>query len=102
MAIETELATLLTELDAAQARAASSAAQSTLAEELATAERERLALGTTTPIALIEAQQQARDALLQQERATLDAVLAVLRLRHRTGELLMSLVAPRVTEESAS
>ncbi|MCA9535787.1 MAG: TolC family protein [Myxococcales bacterium] len=93
-AIETELATLMTELQSAHARAEQSMAQSALAEELAAAERERLALGTTTPIALIEAQQQARDALLQQERAALDEVLVVLRLRHRTGELMGSLVAP--------
>lgn len=93
MAIETELATLFTELDAAHTRVGQSSAQSTLAEELAAAERERLALGTTTPVVLIEAQQQARAAILQRDRAVLDEVLVVLRLRHRTGELLTSLVA---------
>lgn len=102
MALETELATLFTELQSAHARVEQSGAQHSLAEELATAERERLALGSTTPIALIEAQQQARDALLQRERAKLDEVLVVLRLRHRTGELLGSLVAPRAPEGSAT
>jgi outer membrane protein len=102
LAIETELATLFTELETARARAQQSDAQTALAEELATAERERLALGTTTPIVVIEAQQQARSAVLRRERAVLDEVLVVLRLRHRTGELLTSLVAPRVAGTPAS
>jgi len=102
MAIETELATLFTELETARARARQSDAQTTLAEELAAAERERLTLGTTTPIVVIEAQQQARNAVLRRERAMLDEVLVVLRLRHRTGELLTSLVAPRVAGTPAS
>jgi len=102
MAIETELATLFTELEAAHTRVAQSSTQSQLADELAGAERERLALGTTTPVVLIEAQQQARAAILQRERAVLDEVLVVLRLRHRTGELLTSLVAPRVAGTTPS
>ncbi len=97
-AVEAEVATLFSELHAAQERIAQAGESATIADQLASAERERLGLGSSTPTTVIEAQQEARSALLRRERATVDGALAVLRIRHRTGELLGSLVAPPTPE----
>lgn len=63
---------------------------SRLARELANAEAERLALGTSTPLALVEAQQRQRESELRTLRATVDRVTAELGLAHRTGALLVT------------
>ena len=60
-----------------------------LARQLASAESERLAIGTTTPLALVVAQQGQRESELRTLRAIVDRVTAELGLAHRTGQLLV-------------
>ena len=64
------------------------AESASVAEELATAERGRLELGTSTPSVLVEAQQDAREAELRRLRALVDAMVAVRDLEHTAGVLL--------------
>ena len=58
-----------------------------LAEDLAEAERERVALGTATVSDLLDAQQSAREAELSRLRALVDVVLAARELEHAAGTL---------------
>lgn len=59
-----------------------------LATRAADAERGRNAIGTSTPTALLEAQQSERQAALASFRARVDAELASARLAHSAGRLL--------------
>ncbi len=59
-----------------------------IAEQLAEAERGRLELGTTTTIALLEAQQTARESELGRLRAEVDTATAMHRLEHDAGILV--------------
>lgn len=60
-----------------------------VARELAQAESERVALGTSTPLALVVAQQNQRESELRTLRAVVDRINAELGLAHRTGQLLV-------------
>lgn len=87
-AIEAEIATRRQELDTARTRVGLAAESAQIATELADAERQRLELGTTRPVDLVQAQQAAREAALRRLRALVDVVAAGLRLDHAAGRLL--------------
>lgn len=72
-----------------------------IADELASAERERLAIGTTTTVALVEAQQSAREAALRRLRVLVDTATAAHRLEFAAGTLLDRFSIPRNGNEAA-
>lgn len=59
-----------------------------IAAELAEAERERVRIGTTTTVALVEAQQSAREAELRRLRVLVDTATAAHQLEYAAGVLL--------------
>ena len=64
-----------------------------VAARLAAAEKERLDLGLSTPLPVVEARDQHRKAQLDRLRATVDAQTAAITVAHLTGDLL-----PRCSE----
>lgn len=84
-----ELASARVEVETSSRQVALSTETARLARELARAEAERLAIGTTTPLSLVVAQQNQRESELRTLRAVVDRVNAELGLAHRTGQLLV-------------
>lgn len=83
-----ELATLRAEVEAAGRQVELAAETARLAGDVARAEEQRIALGTTTPLSLITAQQSQRESELRRLRAIVDRVGAELTLADRAGLLL--------------
>ncbi len=73
-----------------------------VAEQLAEAERQRLALGTTTPAEVVTVQQRAREAELRRLRAVVDAVTSAHRLEDAAGVLLDRFALRRAIEEATA
>jgi outer membrane protein len=86
--IEAEVASLRTEIVTAQRRVDLAAEAARISSELATAEEQRLTLGTGTTADVVLAQQDAREKELRRLRALVDLASAELRLQHATGDLV--------------
>ncbi len=86
--IEAEAATLVSRLEAADRRVELSRRSVEVARRLAEAERQRLELGTATPLEVVEAQESQRTTELRHLRALVDRTSAANALHHLTGELL--------------
>ncbi|NUP05978.1 MAG: TolC family protein [Polyangiaceae bacterium] len=87
-AIEAEVASLEVELDAAQSQVDLASTTTDIAGELAEAERARLALGTTTSLAVVQAEQSLREAELRRLRALASQVITQFEIEHSAGALL--------------
>jgi outer membrane protein TolC len=73
-----------------------------ISHQLAEAERERLAIGTTTTVSLLEAQQSAREAELRRLRVLVDTATAAHELEFAAGVLLdRFLIAEAVAQPDA-
>ncbi len=94
--VEATLASVHAELEGARARIRLAGETAELASLAAEAERGRNAIGTSTPTALLEAQQNERTSRLEAMRTRVDAELAALRVAHAAGVLLdrFSLAVP--------
>lgn len=88
LAVETSVATLRRSLDAAAARVALATESASIANQLAEAERQRLALGTSTTADLVLAQQSERESALARLRALVDQQATALELDDASGRLL--------------
>lgn len=86
--LEALLVTLHANLRAAIERIPLAAETARVSGQLADAERQRLELGTTTVVVVLDAQQTARESELRHGRALADAAVASLELEHRAGTLL--------------
>jgi outer membrane protein TolC len=86
--IEAEVASYRTRMVTARRRAELAAEAARIAGELATAEEQRLTLGTGTTADVVLAQQAARQKELEHLRALVDLASAELRLQHATGDLV--------------
>ncbi len=87
-AIAAELASLRAQVEATGRQVELAAETARLAGEVARAEEQRIGLGTTTPLALVTAQQSQRESELRRLRAIVDRVTAELTLSDRAGLLL--------------
>lgn len=86
--VETQTRQLLSTLREARQRLELARETASLAEELAEAERGRFEFGTNTAIAVLEAENQHRDAQLRVLRASVDIATADAQLAHHSGELI--------------
>jgi outer membrane protein TolC len=87
-AVEAEAATLVAHLDAAARRVELTERTVVIARQLSEAERNRLELGQTTPLAVLEAQQSERQAELRLLRAQVERATAHADFEHLTGALV--------------
>jgi outer membrane protein len=88
LSIEAQARTQAARVAAARQRVALAQRTAEVARRLVEAERARFALGTTTPLQVLTAEDSLRSAELRVARAQVDARLASLALAHLTGELL--------------
>jgi len=86
--LEAETATWVDKLDAAQQRMTLAQQTVEVAQKLASAERERLELGTTTSLQVLQAQEDLRDAELRLLKVGVDRAAASIMLLHLTASLL--------------
>ena len=91
-ALAAELGARFAERDAAIAQVAFTQETAALASELAEAERQRHQMGRGVITELVQAQQEERASVLRHARAEVDLAVALLRIRHLTGELVASLL----------
>ncbi len=87
-AIDAEAATLAVSLDSAQTQVDLAGERADIARQLAEAERARLVLGSTTPVNVVLAEQNLREAELRKLRAVVDQTTTQLSLEHTAGALL--------------
>ncbi len=85
-----EMATLRQQVETTSQQVELATETARLARDLAEAESQRVALGTSTPLTLVTAQQSARESELRRLRAIVDRVVAQLGLAHRTGQLIVT------------
>lgn len=83
-----DVAALAIDVEQAEAALVLTEKSARLSHRLAEAERQRYALGTTTPQEVVRAQQTAREAALRRLRAMADHAVAVTSLEHRTARLI--------------
>jgi outer membrane protein TolC len=86
--LEANVATLRAEIESRGRELALAEESARVARELAEAERGRLALGTTTPLSVVQAQQTHRESELRELRATVDRLVARFQLLDHVGALL--------------
>lgn len=86
--IEAEVGSLEVELDSAHTQVELATQTTEIASELAEAERARLALGTTTSVNVVQAEQSLREAELRMLRAVVNQVTTQFGLEHSAGALL--------------
>ncbi len=87
-ATEARAASLVRQLAAAEDRVLLATRTADIAGRLADAERQRLELGTSTPLELLEAQQSHRQSELRLLRALVDRAMTAVALQQLTGTLV--------------
>lgn len=97
--VDAQAASLLDRLGTIERRVGLAERSLAIASRLAEAERGRFALGTTTPLGVLEAQASERDAELRVRRALVDQAGAAIDLGHLTGQLLAEHSEPLATSE---
>src|SRR5690606_31324937 len=87
-ALEAQAAAVIRQLETQAQRTALAQRSAEIAAQLAEAERQRLALGDSTPMELLAAQQTERESALRHLRSLVDHASASLLVDHLSGALL--------------